>query len=372
MSHGLPANARAAPFAHRCTADVPARLSEHGGRWRRTALCVWDVLASFAVGVALVIAAAPPAVAASEKLSLRLDWTPHGMHAPIFLAVEKGWFQRAGLDVTIEDGNGSVIAAQLVGAGQFDIGHASLSSVAIARGKGLPVTSVAGFIRKSDMGVLVPVGSGWKTAKDLEGKKVAYTAGSLEGPFVDAFFGASKSKVELLNVDAATKIGTYLSGSAEAVISTVPYVLPIVAAKRPSEGILFASAGLDLPGFGMFTTNAKLKDKGDALRRLTSVVAGGWNYIFDGHIDEGVQAILKNRSQLPLNSGVLKGQVEAYKAYFYSDATKDKPIGIQAEADWAKTIKVMEDAGVLKKGSRPGDYFTNDFFDPQYLASLLK
>jgi NitT/TauT family transport system substrate-binding protein len=169
MSHGLPANACAAPFAHRSTADVPARLSEHGGRRRRTALCVWDVLVSFAVGVALVIAAAPPAIAASEKLSLRLDWTPHGMHAPIFLAVEKGWFQRAGLDVTIEDGNGSVIAAQLVGAGQFDIGHASLSSVAIARGKGLPVTSVAGFIRKSDMGVLVPVGSGWKSAKDLEG-----------------------------------------------------------------------------------------------------------------------------------------------------------------------------------------------------------
>jgi hypothetical protein len=55
-----------------------------------------------------------------------------------------------------------------------------------------------------------------------------------------------------------------------------------------------------------------------------------------------------------------------------ADATKDKPIGIQAEADWAKTIHVMEDAGVLKKGSRPGDYFTNDFFDPQYLASLLK
>jgi NitT/TauT family transport system substrate-binding protein len=335
------------------------------------ALCIRKFTHLIAIIAALLIGTALPSSAA-EKLSLRLDWTPHGMHTPIFLAVEKGWFQRAGLDVTIEDGNGSVIAAQLVGAGQFDIGHASLSSVAMARGKGVPVTSVAGFIRKSDMGVLVPTGSGWRTAKDLEGKKVAYTAGSLEGPFIDAFFGASKSKVELLNVDAATKFGTYLSGSADAVISTVPYVLPMVAAKRPSEGILFASSGLDLPGFGMFTTTAKLKEKGDAIKRLTSIVAGGWNYIFDGHIDEGVQAIMKHRSQLPLNADVLKGQVEAYKPYFYSDATKDKPIGIQAEVDWAKTIRVMEDAGVLKKGSRPADYFTNDFLDLQYLAGLLK
>ena len=326
--------------------------------------------AILAVLWAMVVTAQP--AAAADKLSLRLDWTPHGVHAPIFLALDKGWFQRAGLDVTIDDGNGSVIAAQLVGAGQFDVGHASLSSVAIARGKGLPVISTAGFIRKSDMGALVPAGSGWKTAKDLEGKKVAYTAGSLEGPFIGAFFGASKSKVDLLNVDAATKIGTYLSGNADAVISTVPYVLPIVAAKRPSDSILFATFGLDLPGFGMFTTAAKLKEKGDAIKRLNSIVSSAWAYVLDGHVDEGVAAIVKNRPQFPLNAEILKGEIEAYRPYFYTDATKDKPIGIQAQEDWARTIKAMEDADVIKKGSKPSDYFTNDYVDSQYLAGLLK
>ena len=205
----------------------------------------WIARAAVRTGAALaltVLAATNPVTPsyAADKVSLKLDWTPHGMHAAIFLAQQKGWFQNAGLDVTIEDGNGSVVTVQLVAAGQFDFGHASLSPVAIARGKGIPVISVAGFVRKSDMGVVVPVGSNLRTAKDLEGRKVAYTAGSLEGPFVGAFFGASRPKVELMNVDAATKIGTYLSGSADAVISTVPYVLPIVAAKRPGEGILFA------------------------------------------------------------------------------------------------------------------------------------
>ncbi len=322
--------------------------------------------------VALVIAADTSPASAADKLSLRLDWTPHGVQAPIFLALEKGWFQRAGLDVSIEDGNGSVIAVQLVGVGQYDIGHASLSSVAIARGKGIPVISIAGFIRKSDIGVLVPAGSGWKTPHDLEGKKVAYTAGSLEGPFINAFFGASKDKVQLLNVDAATKISTYVSGTADAVISTVPYVLPLVAAKRPSDSILFASSGLDLPGFGMLTTTGKLKEKGDAIKRLNSIVASAWNYILDGHIDESVQAIIKNRPQSSLNADILKAEIEAYKPYFYTDATKDKPIGIQAAADWANTIRVMEAADVIKKGSQPGDYFTNDYLDLQYLDKLTK
>jgi NitT/TauT family transport system substrate-binding protein len=321
---------------------------------------------------AALLAVAPLAAHAEDKIALRLDWTPHGMHSPFFLAIEKGWFKKAGLDVSVEDGNGSVIAVQLVGAGQFDIGHAALASMAIGRDKGLPVISIAGFIRKSDMGVLVPVGSGLKTAKDLEGKKVAYTAGSLEGPFIGAFFGASRSKVDLMNVDAATKIGTYLGGTADAVISTVPYVLPIVEEKRPSTGILFADSGLDLPGFGLFTTQAKLKEKGPQLKKFASIVVGTWKYILAGHEDEAVQAELKARPSAPINAKILRGQIDAYKPYFTTAATKDKPIGVQSEQDWASTIKAMEAAEVVKKGSKPSDYFTNDYIDPGYLDQLLK
>ncbi len=56
----------------------------------------------------------------------------------------------------------------------------------IARDKGLPVKGVAVFARLSDVGLLVPQGADIKGPKDLKGKKVAYTAGSLEAPFIDA------------------------------------------------------------------------------------------------------------------------------------------------------------------------------------------
>jgi NitT/TauT family transport system substrate-binding protein len=332
--------------------------------WRAVAL-------TFVYASSAAMGLATPSDAA-DKLTMRLDWTPQGMYAPIFLAQQKGWFRKAGLDVAIEDGNGSIVTVQLVGSRQFDVGHASLSSVAIARGKGVPVISIAGFVRKSDMGVLVPAGSHWRTAKDLEGKKIAYTAGSLEGPFIDAFFGASRSKVDLLNVDAATKVGVYLSGNADGVISTVPYVLPIVAAKRPSEGILFAESGLNLPGFGLFTTNAALSEKRDALKRLVSVITGAWEYVLDGHEDEAVTAIIKAHPQLPLDAAILRSEVDNYKAYFYTDPTRNMPFGFQSEFDWDKTIKVMESADVIPKGSKPSDYFTNDLIDPTYFKTLVK
>jgi hypothetical protein len=119
------------------------------------------------------------AASAEEKLSVRLDWTPWGVHAPFHLAAQKGWFHAAGLDVEIEDGNGSVTTVQIVGQGRFDVGHASLAPMMIARDKGLPVRAIANFARKSDVGLLVPKGSGITSPKQLVGKELVFTAGSL-------------------------------------------------------------------------------------------------------------------------------------------------------------------------------------------------
>src|SRR2546421_2086087 len=134
---------------------------------------------------ALLLLQAGNAFSQAEKLSVRLDWTPWGSHAPIHLAAQKGWFKQAGLDVEVEDGNGSVTTVQLVGAGKFDVGHASLAPMMIARDKGLEVKAIANFVRKNDIGLLVPRGGAMKGPKDLAGKKIVFTAGSLEAPFLD-------------------------------------------------------------------------------------------------------------------------------------------------------------------------------------------
>ena len=62
------------------------------------------------------------------------------------------------------------------------------SAMAFARSKGMPVISIAGFFRKGDLGLLVPVDSPIKEPKDIKGKRLVYTAGSMEAPFLDAFF----------------------------------------------------------------------------------------------------------------------------------------------------------------------------------------
>src|SRR5262249_9105052 len=169
---------------------------------------------------------------AADKLMLRIDYTASGLHAPFYLAIKRGWFEKAGIDLYMEDGNGSSATVKLVGAGSFDLGLHSLGPLAVARAMKVPVISVAGFVRKGELGFLVPEESGWKTPKDLIGKKIAYGVASQEGPFVRYFFqqnGVREDQVELINVDPATRYAVYFTKQTDALLTTVPGVMPIAA-----------------------------------------------------------------------------------------------------------------------------------------------
>lgn len=319
----------------------------------------------FRVGVVVLALAGGTYEASAETLKVRLEWLPYGMHAPFHLATEKGWYKDAGLEVTIDDGNGSGPAVQLAAAGQYDIAHANLATMAIARGKGAAVISVAGFVRKSDMGVLVPRDSGISTPKDLEGKTVYYSTVSFETPFIPTFFknaGADSGKVNLVNLNPGAKIGTYLSGKGDAMISTIPVYTIDDFIPRKSKGMLFADYGLPLPGFGLVVSEAKLKEKGAAIGKFVAVINKAVDAtVKGGMIDAAVAAIVSQRPNAKLNPGLLKLQMMALAQYFDTDATKGKPTGWQAESDWAKTVKVMQEAKLLGPDVKATDFFTNQF-----------
>ncbi len=310
---------------------------------------------------------------AADLIRLRLDWTPWGNQAPFHLAAQKGLFAANGLDVEIVDGNGSVATVQIVGNGEYDVGHASLAPMAIARAKGLPVKAIAGFVRQNDIGLLVPKDSGITKPADLKGKKLAFTAGSLEAPFLDRFLaagGLTRADVDLVAVDAAAKAGTYMMGRADGAFSSIPFLLAVVNTQRPSTAIRFADYGLEFPSFGLFATEKTIAEKGDALRRFASVVAGTWTYIFNGHEDEAIAAIIAARPQAKLNPAALRLQIDTLKTFVNTPATEGKPMGVMAESDWAQALKVLAEGGLVPAGQSAPAYFTNAFIDPALVAKV--
>ena len=298
------------------------------------------------------------------KLTARVDWAPWGMHAGLHLGVAKGWFKGAGVDVEVSDGKGSGLTMQQVATGEIDIGWVQLGTMAIARGKGMGITSIAGLARRGELGALVPRGSGMKTVKDLEGTKVAYTAGSGWGPLVEPFLkagGAARDKVNLVNVDSSSLLSVYLSGAVDATLTTYPFAKPTADRQRPSDGILLADVGINLPSYGLITTPKVLADKENALKRFVPVVIRAWEYIHAGHVEEAVEAIMKQRPNEKLDAEIMRGQIVEYRPFFSTDATKGKRYGWQSEEDWKGTIAILEQTNSIPAGTKPADYYTNKF-----------
>jgi NitT/TauT family transport system substrate-binding protein len=310
---------------------------------------------------------------ATDTLRVRLDWSPWGDQVPFHLAVKKGWYAKQGLDVQLEDGNGSVSTVQIVGNGDYDLGHASLATMAIARSKGLQVKAVAGFIRQNDIGLMIGKDTGVNSPKDLKGKKLTFTAGSLETPFLDRFIsagGLTRDDLELTNVDAANKGTLYMSGRVDGAFSSAPFMQPIFDRQRPTKTIKFSDYGLEFPSFGLFATEATIAAKRDQIRKFASVTAGAWQYILNGHEAEGVQAIMEARPQAKLDAQVLLDQIKILRGLVSTPATAGKPMGIMAEADWAKAIDTLQQGKLMGHVEAPGAYYTNDFIDEKLVKEI--
>ncbi len=317
-----------------------------------------SLMACAAIGAA---AWAMPASAA-ESLLVRLDFSPWGMHGAMHLAKQKGWFKEQGLDVEIQDGTGTINTLQLLAAGRVDVGQVSVGTMAVAKENGLDLISIAGFARTGDLAVMLDEKLGVKSPQDLKGKKIVCFTTSPWAPFIEPYLqanGLKKGEVEIVMVAPSAMVSTYASGNADGFMSQAPFGQPMVKKTRPASALLLADSGISFPSYGLVSTPAMLSSKRDAIKKLVQVQLRAWNYIYDGHIEEAVQAILAERPNAKLDADVLRGQLEAYRAFFKSPSGGDLPIGVQTDEDWAAAIKSMEQTGMIKAGHKPSDYYTN-------------
>lgn len=126
------------------------------------------------LGLSLMLTACGKPNVENEALThirLPMGYIPNIQYAPFYVAVEKGYFADAGIEIEF-DYSFETKGVELVAAGELPFAVVSGEQVLLARAQGLPVTYVAAWyqqypvsvIAKSELGVLVP--------QDLKGKKI--------------------------------------------------------------------------------------------------------------------------------------------------------------------------------------------------------
>ena len=134
------------------------------------------VFAQAAAALALTAMFAGSAGAQITPIKFQLDWRFEGPAALFLTPAAKGYFRQAGLDVTIDAGNGSGGAVTRVASGTYDMGFADLAALMEfhANNPDAPNKPIAVMMvyNNTPASVMALKKSGIKTPADLAGKKL--------------------------------------------------------------------------------------------------------------------------------------------------------------------------------------------------------
>ena len=121
---------------------------------------------------------------AADSVTLQLKWVTQAQFAGYYVAQEKGFYEEAGLDVTINPGGPDIAPPQLIAGGGADVIVDWMPSALAARERGVPLVNIAQPFKNSGMMLTCRAETGIKSPEDFKGKTLGVWFSGNEYPFL--------------------------------------------------------------------------------------------------------------------------------------------------------------------------------------------
>ena len=237
---------------------------------------------------------------AADKFTVLLDWFVNPDHGPLYVALEKGYFKDAGLDVELLAPADPNDPPKFVAAGKADVAVSYQPELHMQVAGGLPVVRIGTLITTPLNCVAVLADSPIKTLADLKGKKIGYSVAGADEALISAMMktvGLGLKDVTMVNVNWSLT-PSLLSGQVDAVIGAYRNVELNQMAIEGRPGRCFYIEEHGVPVFDQLIFIAKSDRVGDPkLRRFIDAVERGALYLVN-HPDESWQLFIKGRKDL--------------------------------------------------------------------------
>ncbi|MEV1022915.1 ABC transporter substrate-binding protein [Streptomyces sp. NPDC050264] len=227
--------------------------------------------------------------------------------APVYLGQKQGFYEKQGLKLELTTAQGGAAIVPAVVSGQFQFGFSNVMSLMIAQSNSVPVEGVVNGVNSTgrpgaDFGaVVVKKDSPLKTAKDLEGKKVAVnTLKNINDTTVRASVrkaGGDPSKVNFVELAFDQMPAALAAGQ----IDAAQVVEPALATVKAQGGRVIASNFTDTaPNLTVamyFTSTTYAEQHPDIVKKFAAATKESLAYA-DRHPDE-VRQILTTYTKIP-------------------------------------------------------------------------
>lgn len=293
----------------------------------------------------LMMAALPSAHAQSlTPVTFSLDFRALGRHAAWYVALDKGYFKEAGLDVTIIAGTGTAQAVQTVQTGAAQFAFSDVAALVAARANSdSPAKMVAVIYQKAPYAVFSwKDGANVTTPAQLEGLEIGSGAGSFTQKVIEAFMQEKglKRPAQFTNVDPSARVAMLASKKIPAIETFIMSQPGIERALGDGnvQTFLLADHGLRLYSNGIVVSDAFLKTKPELVKGFVSAALKGWK---DTITDPDGAADIIVKYQKALDRAVVKQEIAIVNALVLTPQTKASGLGTIDEKMMAESIALI-------------------------------
>lgn len=289
---------------------------------------------------------------------LPLGYIPDIQFSPLYMAVQRGYFRDAGIQVTFDYSMETDITA-LVGADQIQFGVVSGEQVLLARAQGLPVVYVAAWYQQYPVSVVAKSDQGIHTPSDLRGKAIGlpglYGANYIGLRALLHAGGLSESDVKLDSIQY-TQVEA-LATDRDQAVSVYTNNEPIQLRSQGYELTELRLADyVPLASNGLITNEKTISENPDLVRRMVKAFLQGLADVIADPAGayEISKAYVENLAQLDpaVQKQKLATSIELWKA--------DR-LGYSQQKSWESMQSVLLDMGLLTQPVNLSKAFTNDF-----------
>ncbi len=285
---------------------------------------------------------------AADEVTLQLKWVTQAQFAGYYVAKEKGLYDEAGLDVTINPGGPDIAPPQVIAGGGADVIIDWMPSALASREKGVALVNIAQPFKRSGMMLTCRKETGIKAAADFKGKTLGVWFFGNEYPFLSWM---SKLGIPTKGgADGVTvlkqgfNVDPLLQKQADC-ISTMTYneYWQVIDAGIPAEELLvfkYEDEGVATLEDGLYVLEERLSDAAfvERMARFVKASMKGWDWARENP---------KEAALIVLENDATGAQTEKHQIRMMGEINKltEGSDGKLDPADYERTVKTLLSGG---------------------------
>jgi NitT/TauT family transport system substrate-binding protein len=299
------------------------------------------------------------------------EWRFEGHVAPFLVAIDKGYYQAEGLNVTIDPGTGSLDSINRVATKAYDMSVADINSLMRYRDNpaNAPVKAVMMVYDSPPFAILTLKKNGITKPKDLEGKTLGAPAADgawAQFPILARVNNMDPSKVRVENVGFPVREALLAQGRVDAVTAFGSNALGVVAQGVPRDDVvvlMMRRFGLDLYGSAILAHPDFMKAQPKAVSGFVRALIKGFQETFRDP-DAAIESVMKRNPVAKRDIELARLKLVIEQSYLTDDVRAN---GFGA-VDMKRLDSAIDQVGIAFKFTnkpKAADIFTAEFLPPK-------